>query len=120
MNFTKVAAPILLCAVVSACAKQPENIAAVPMDTASYERMSCRSLAAEEAKITAELNALSAAQKSAANSDALGVFLLGIPWSSMSGNDSSMSGNDKEALIAVAKGRVDAINTVQASKGCSG
>jgi hypothetical protein len=113
MNFTKVAAPILLCAVVSACAKQPENIAAVPMDTASYERMSCRSLAAEEAKITAELNALSAAQKSAANSDALGVFLLGIPWS-------SMSGNDKEALIAVAKGRVDAINTVQASKGCSG
>lgn len=113
MNFTKVAAPILLFAVVSACAKQPENIAAVPMDTASYERMSCRSLAAEEAKITAELNALSAAQKSAANSDALGVFLLGIPWS-------SMSGNDKEALIAVAKGRVDAINTVQASKGCSG
>lgn len=113
MNFTKVAAPILLCAVVSACAKQPENIAAVPMDTASYERMSCRSLAAEEAKITAELNALSAAQKSAANSDALGVFLLGIPWS-------SMSGNDKEALIAVAKGRVDAINAVQASKGCSG
>lgn len=113
MNFTKVAASILLCAVVSACAKQPENIAAVPMDTASYERMSCRSLAAEEAKITAELNALSAAQKSVANSDALGVFLLGIPWS-------SMSGNDKEALIAVAKGRVDAINTVQASKGCSG
>jgi hypothetical protein len=113
MNFKKVAVPILLCAVVSACAKQPENIAAVPMDTASYERMSCRSLAAEEAKITAELNALSAAQKSAANSDALGVFLLGIPWS-------SMSGNDKEALIAVAKGRVDAINTVQASKGCSG
>lgn len=113
MNFTKASALILLCAVVSACAKQPENIAAVPMDTASYERMSCRSLAAEEAKITAELNALSAAQKSAANSDALGVFLLGIPWS-------SMSGNDKEALIAVAKGRVDAINTVQASKGCSG
>jgi hypothetical protein len=113
MNFTKVAAPILLCAVVSACAKQPENIAAVPMDTASYERMSCRSLAAEEAKITAELNALSAAQKSAANSDALGVFLLGLPLS-------SMSGNDKEALIAVAKGRVDAINAVQASKGCSG
>ena len=113
MNITKSVAPILLCAVVSACAKQPENIAAIPMDTVIYERMSCRSLAAEEAKTTAELNALSAAQKNAADSDALGVFLLGIPWA-------SMSGNDKEALIAVAKGRVDAINTVQASKGCSG
>lgn len=113
MNLKRMTAIVLLGAAVSACAKKPENIAAVPMDTATYERMSCRSLATEEAKITAELNALSAAQTNAANSDALGVFLLGIPWS-------SMSGNDKEALIAVAKGRVDAINTVQASKGCSG
>ncbi|MDE4130873.1 hypothetical protein PXK18_19730 [Phaeobacter gallaeciensis] len=55
---------------------------------------------------------MSADQKRAANSDALGVFLLGLPLS-------SMSGNDKEALISVAKGRVDAINTVQASKGCA-
>lgn len=113
MNFTRVSALILLGAVVSACAKQPENIAAVPMETANYERMSCRSLATEEAKITAELNSLSAAQKSAASSDALGVLLFGIPWS-------SLSGNDKEVLIAVAKGRVDAINTVQAAKGCPG
>lgn len=97
---------------VSACATRPENIAAVPMDTASYEKMSCRQLSTEEAKITSELNALSADQNKAADSDALGVFLLGVPWS-------SMSGNDKETLIAVAKGRLDAINTVEASKGCS-
>ena len=99
-------------ALLSACATRPENIAAVPMDTASYERMSCRQLSAEETKITSELNALSADQNRAADSDALGVFLLGVPWS-------SMSGNDKEALIAVAKGRIDAINAVEASKGCS-
>jgi hypothetical protein len=101
--------PILV--FVAACAKQPENIAAVPMDTTSYEGKSCRSLAVDEANITAELNALSAAQKNAASSDAVGVFLLGLPLG-------SMSGNDKEALIAIAKGRVDAINKVQASKGC--
>lgn len=111
MKILKLSVLIPVFVLVTACAKQPENIAAVPMDTASYAGKSCRSLAAEEAKITAELNALSAAQKNAASSDALGVFLLGLPLG-------SMSGNDKEALIAVAKGRVDAINKVQASKGC--
>ena len=77
------------------------------MDEGEYSRMTCRQLAVEETEITSELNSLSAQQ----NSDALGVFLLGIPWS-------SMSGNDKEALIAVAKGRLDAIDSVQARKGC--
>lgn len=103
-----------LCAAVlltSACAKQPENIAAIQMETSPYEAKSCRALATEKAKITAELNSLSAAQKNAATSDAVGVILLGLPWS-------SMSGNDKEALIAVAKGRLDAITTTQAAKGC--
>lgn len=56
-----------------------------------------------------ELNALSAAQKSTASSDALGVFLLGLPLG-------SMSGNDKEALIAVAKGRVPAMALFQAGQ----
>lgn len=94
-----------------ACAKRPEEIAAVPMDTAAYSGMSCRQLAQEETRIRGELDALSAAQNSAATSDAMGVFLLGIPWS-------SMSGNDKEALIAVAKGRLNAIDMVQVSKNC--
>ena len=81
------------------------------MDTASYERMSCRSLNVEESKITADLKALSAAQESAADADVIGVFLLGLPLS-------SMSGGDKEALVAVAKGRLDAIEVVQASRNC--
>ena len=111
MNFVKLAVLTTMVLIIASCAKRPDEIAAVKMETAAYERMSCRSLATEEAKVTAELNSMSAAQNSAASSDALGVFLLGIPWS-------SMSGNDQEALISVAKGRIDAINTVQASKGC--
>ena len=112
MSMAKVAFVAAACTVlVSACAKRPENIAAVQMDTASFERLSCRQLAQEETKIRNDLDAMSAAQNSAATSDAWGVFLLGIPWS-------SMSGNDKEALIAVAKGRLDAIDLVQVTKGC--
>lgn len=76
-----------------------------------YASLNCRSLASKETEIRNDLDSLSAAQNSAANSDAWGVFLLGVPWS-------SMSGNDKEALIAVAKGRLDAIDVVQAQKNC--
>ena len=101
----------MLIATVSGCAKRPEEIAAIQMDTSSYSNLSCRQLAQEETKIRNDLDALSAQQNSAATSDAWGVFLLGVPWS-------SMSGNDKEALIAVAKGRLDAIDLVQVSKSC--
>jgi hypothetical protein len=81
------------------------------MDTDLYSSLSCRQLASKETGIRNDLDSLSASQNYAANSDAWGVFLLGIPWS-------SMAGNDKEALIAVAKGRLDAIDVVQAQKNC--
>lgn len=81
------------------------------MDDSSYSRLSCKQLAREETKIRNELDASSADQNSAANKDAWGVFLLGLPVS-------SMSGGDKEALIGVAKGKLDAIDLVQVDKDC--
>ena len=96
---------------ISACAKRPDEIAAIQMDDSSYSRLSCKQLAREETKIRNELDALSADQNSAANKDAWGVFLLGLPVS-------SMSGGDKEALIGVAKGKLDAIDLVQVDKDC--
>ena len=76
-----------------------------------YASHSCSRLAAEKLKISQELETLSAKQNSAADSDAMGVFLLGIPWS-------SMSGNDQEALIAVAKGRIQAIDRRKTARRC--
>lgn len=112
MKSLKIGITFLACAItLSACAKRPDEIAAIQMDTNSYERMSCRQLAQEETKLRNELNALSASQNNAATNDAWGVFLLGLPLS-------SMSGNDREALIGVAKGRIDAIDLVQAQKNC--
>ncbi|PJE26824.1 hypothetical protein SAMN06297129_2995 [Pseudooceanicola antarcticus] len=96
----------------TACAKKPDQIAAVEMSDDAYRSASCRSLAAEELKITQELANLSAKQQSAANGDAWGVFLLGLPVS-------SMSGNDQEAMIAIAKGKLQSIDRAQAAKGCS-
>lgn len=96
---------------VASCAKQPDQIAAVEVGGDSYNRYSCSQLRNEKTKITQELENLSAKQKSAASGDAWGVFLLGLPVS-------SMSGNDQEALIAIAKGKVQAIDRQMVAKSC--
>lgn len=104
---------ILLAALaVSACAQQPERIAAIEVSGDPYRGYSCKQLNAEHLKISQELEAASADQKKAANSDAVGVFLLGLPVS-------SMSGNDKEAQIAVAKGRLNELDKKKLERNCS-
>lgn len=109
MKTLKLAAVCVL--TLTACAKQPDQIAAVEVGTDSYTRYSCSQLRNEKTKISQELENLSAKQKSAASGDAWGVFLLGLPVS-------SMSGNDQEALIAIAKGKVQAIDRQMVAKGC--
>ena len=95
----------------ASCAERPENIAAIAMDDAAYANLSCKKLAREETKIRNDLDTLSATQNKTATKDAWGVFLLGLPLS-------SMSGSDKEALIGVAKGKLYAIDLVQLEKDC--
>lgn len=95
----------------SACAKKPDQIAATNIGDSAYRGQSCQQLNQAKTKIRHDLDNLSAAQKSAATGDAWGVFLLGLPLS-------SLSGNDREAAISVAKGHVQAIETEQQRKGC--
>jgi hypothetical protein len=104
--------PLSLVAVLlAACAPAPENVAAVPQSTAEFSGLSCRALASKRVEVSQVVEATSVKQKNASESDALGVFLLGLPLASMSGGDS-------ETALAVAKGRLNAIDTVRASKGC--
>lgn len=104
--------PLALVVAVSACAKQPDQIAAVEVGSNEYRGYSCRQLSEIELKYTQALTNLSAQQKSAATGDAWGVFLLGLPIS-------SMSGSDKETAIAVTKGHIQSIDREQARKGCA-
>ncbi len=104
---------VAMAVTLSACAKAPDQIAAVQIEDSTYASASCKSLVKNEIRQTQLLHALSADQKKAKNGDAWGVFLLGLPIS-------SMSGADKETEIAVTKGRLDAIRRQQASKGCEG
>ncbi len=108
---SRVAIGLVALTMFAACAKQPENIAAVEVNSEAYAGYSCRQLVNEKTKISQDLANLSAEQRDAAAGDAVGVFLLGLPLA-------SMTGSDKETLIAVAKGKIQAIDRYYAAKRC--
>ncbi|WP_299965637.1 hypothetical protein [uncultured Roseobacter sp.] len=88
----------LLCA---ACAKGPDSIAPVSMGNA-FAATSCtdaRNQLAEEQEILA---ALEQKQRNAQTGDAIGVFLILVPVS-------SITGNDVEGELATSKGKVIAL-----------
>jgi hypothetical protein len=86
---------------IAACAASPGSIAPVSMGNA-YAAHDCRTVGADLANERAKLTALEGAQRGAAAGDAIGVFLIGVPVS-------SLTGNDKEGEIAASKGKVLAL-----------
>jgi len=95
----------------SACAKRPDAIVPVDIPMAAYTNLSCQALAHELVREKAKLATLSKQQNEAATGDAVGVFLIGVPAS-------STLGGDKEGEVAVSKGKVNAIESAEKSKGC--
>ncbi|WP_394889564.1 hypothetical protein ACG873_30315 [Mesorhizobium sp. AaZ16] len=95
----------------TACAKGPDAITPMSMPVNAYSGLSCNQLAAEHQKSTNALNAVSAQQRQAQTGDAVGVFLIGVPMS-------SLTGGDKEGAVAQHKGEVIAISSAQRNKGC--
>ncbi|PQO24858.1 hypothetical protein C2I36_00595 [Rhodobacteraceae bacterium WD3A24] len=112
MNKKLTVLSLALIASLSACASQPEDIAATDIGDGIYRNHSCEQLSERELHYQQQLEALSANQRSAATGDAWGVFLLGLPLS-------SMSGNDREAEIAVSRGHLNEIEREQVRKSCS-
>jgi hypothetical protein len=85
----------------SACAQSPDSIAPVSM-VGAYDNVPCskaRTLLEQERQTQV---ALSAAQEAAVSGDAVGVFLIGVPVS-------SLSGKDKEGAIGAGKGKILAL-----------
>lgn len=83
------------------CAKLPDAIAPVSM-TGAYDNVSCSKAQAMLTQEQTNLAALSVQQKNAATGDAVGVFLVLIPVS-------TMTGSNKEGEIAASKGKVNAL-----------
>lgn len=104
---------LLLAAVfaISNCSKEPDKIAAVPMEDSTYSSYSCSNLQKTKLDLSQSLDSLSASQKQAATNDAWGVFLIGLPVA-------RMSGSDQETAIAVTKGKIDAVDRQLLAKHC--
>ena len=92
-----------LIASLAACAKSPDAIVPVSMGDA-YASMSCANAQDALYREQSTLASLSAAQSNAVAGDAVGVLLIGVPVS-------SLSGSDKEGLIAASKGKIIAMET---------
>lgn len=88
-------------AALAACAQQPDAIAPAPMGNA-YAGTSCQDAVLTLSHERQALDALSARQRKAAAGDAFGVFLIGLPLSTISGSDVSPE-------IAASKGRIMAL-----------
>lgn len=95
--------PLATIAALAACAQRPDAIAPADLGNA-YAATSCHDARMQLAQVQADLAALSTAQTAAANGDALGVFLLGVPVG-------SLTGGDKAGQIATAKGQQLALQT---------
>lgn len=101
-------ASILL--LVAGCASRPESIPASHVSHEKYIDNDCQVLYGKLSGAQSELARYSDLQNSAANSDAVGVFLLGIPFSKLSG--------DHAGNVAKWKGEIEAIETAKVKNKC--
>jgi hypothetical protein len=93
--------PTLAMLTLAACAPRPDAIAPVALGDA-YAGTTCAAARQTLTQKQAELATASTAQSNAATGDALGVLLIGVPVS-------SLSGGDRAGQIATLKGQVLAL-----------
>ena len=87
----------------SACAPGPGAVAPAPTPANAYAGLTCNEARAENVRLTAEVETLSDKQKSAAVGDAIGVFLVLVPVS-------TLTGGNVQGDLATAKGQKLAID----------
>lgn len=93
------------------CAARPESIAPSYVSHIGYLNLNCVQLAQEQARLVAALSAASDAQRQARSNDTVGVILLGLPVS-------SLSGSNQASNIGRLKGELEALQKAMVEKGC--
>lgn len=102
---------VALVLTVAACAKPPASIGPSFVSDVGYRNMSCNQLTSELARVNTQLPPLVQQQSNAATGDAVGVFLVGIPVS-------SLGGGDVESQISRLRGERQTIESLIISKSC--
>ena len=104
---------VLLAAAIAfaGCANRPDTIRASFVSHEKFTGLDCVALGVRLSGSQRELLRVSKLQDEKANADAVGVFLLGVPFSKLSG--------DHEGEVARVKGEIEALETAQ-TKNCAG
>lgn len=87
---------------IGACASRPDAIAPAPVSAAEYEGLSCSQLSSMLGEKRDSLREAERQQNRAATGDAIGVFLVLLPVS-------TVFGSDNEGVVAQYKGEVLAL-----------
>ncbi|EJE49931.1 hypothetical protein PMI14_05501 [Acidovorax sp. CF316] len=94
----------------TACANRPASIKPSFVSHERFVGLECPAIHERLVSARNDLSRYSVLQDQKANNDAVGVFLLGVPFSKMSG--------DHEADVARAKGEIEALETAQIKNRC--
>ena len=111
MNYSSAACAIVATFALSACAKSPESIAPAYQSSFIYDQLSCDQLAEEDQRVSSALIAASAQQEKARSNDIVGVIFIGLPVSSLSGDNIAPQ-------IAQLKGQKEALHQQKLTKKC--
>lgn len=103
---------VLLALPLAACAKDPESIAPSYVSEVGYRSWSCGQLAEESAHVGDALTRASAQQSNARTNDIVGVVLIGLPVSSLSGDNIAPE-------VARLKGEQETLRKVMVTKNCA-
>ena len=93
------------------CAKKPESIAPAYVSHVIYQSWTCQQLGEEQQRLAAALATSSEQQQNARTNDTVGIIFLGLPVSSMSGDNIAPQ-------IARLKGETEAVRTASITKNC--
>lgn len=101
----------------SACAQQPEKVAASYVSPTTYENQSCKQLQAERNEIVRQVNTLTQEQKDAATTDAVATSVaLLLFWPAAIALATT---KDNATPLSAAKGHYDAITAQMEKRGCA-
>ncbi len=108
---TKAGLSLIILGLLAGCAASPEAISAAYISPTTYDDWSCDKLALEARRLDAAYASAAAQQKKARTNDTVGIILLGLPVS-------SMSGGNVAPQIADLKGRKNTLEQTQITNNC--
>ena len=95
----------------ASCAKAPESISASYISDVGSQQYTCDQLGSESSRLSSALATASTQQEKARTNDVMGVILIGLPVSSMSGDNIAPE-------IARLKGEQEAVRRAAMIKRC--